>query len=675
MPRYNRGMSYVSTDYNEYDALNSLHQAILENRQNEADFIRKLNSQIKKEELDDQKQLARNKLNLYKLYQKQIIKTEAQAEKAENAKDKKKYQDRIKQFKKELKEQTKLLEQENIIRSANEIKQAKRTAKELQEALAGLSWSEAQSVGASKSDWVKGKISAGQKTVSSISSSLRSTFDSTIKQIASYQSKINTRLQGTGLTWQGNRGISSNLSRIVGVSPYLQTANLYQNVDSLVSSGIAYNVEQRAFLMTISDKIATTFDAANGTLLQLVRIQQSDSTASRLGMENVLTKYLNSTFQTTEYLNDAFKTVQDSLYEATSQLSATGSIGFEYQVQKWLGSLYSVGMSKSAISSIASGLGMLGSGDISGLTSNSGMMNLLSLSASRAGLDIGSIISEGLDDSTVNTLMKSMVEYLAEIATTNNLVVRSQYGRVLGMSVSDLKAASNLLSSLSDVSSNSLTAGGANKALISALGGISGRMSTGEMMANVSENLLYNIAQGVAGSPALYAVWQSANMIEDLLGGIPTPVVSSLGNFVDLGTSMSSLMRIGALGGGIINSAGNMINSLNKTAGGFDAAKMLTALGDISTTTVRRGSITSLPGEQVSESAYTYLANVGGGKETAFEQAAQEGKVITAQEQDEETVTAKMMDDHIVDIYELLLDITNGVRSLSVRTGDYTSLT
>lgn len=672
---FNRSMDYVSTDTNDYDALNSLHQAILENRQNEANFIRQLNKQIEKEQLDSQKELAKRKLELLKTYQKQIIKTEADLSKAETAREKKKYSNRIAKYKEELKEQTKLLELETKIRSAIELKEAKKNAKELRSELAKLSLKEAKELGGTTSDWVKGRIANVTRTLNSVSSSLKNTFDSNIKQIASYQSRINTRLQGTGLTWQGRSGISSRLSGVVGVSPYLQTSKLYENVDTLVSSGVAYNLEQRAFLMTISDKIASTFNAANGTLLQIIRLQQSDSTAARLGMENVLTKYLNSTFKSTEYLNDAFTSVQEAIYEATSQFTASGSIGFEYQVQKWLGSLYSVGMSRSTVSTIASGLGMLGSGNIEGLTGNTALMSLFGLSASRAGMDLGSLIENGITESGVNKLMESMVKYLAEISEQNNLVVRAQYANLLGISVSDLRAASNLASSAAKISKSSLSASGAQSALMSAMGSIGSRMSTGELMSNVYENFLYSMAQGVAGSPALYGVWQSANLIDELLGGIPTPVISAMGTFADMGTSLSSLMRLGALGGGILSSAGSLINSLTKgTAGGFNAAGMLNALSEFSSTTVRRGSPITTGGENISESSYTYLANEGSAKDSAFYQSTQEGKLITQQAEEEAEVSAKKIDDHIVNIYELLMDIANGSRSLAVRTADLGSL-
>lgn len=102
----------------------------------------------------------------------------------------------------------------------------------------------------------------------------------------------------------------------------------------MVSQGIAFNVEQRAALDVMKDKIATTFDAANGTLLRLVRIQEQDTTAGRLGMESALTAFLNNMYQTTEYMEGIAKTVKGNLEEAMSLMTGENALSFEYQVQK-----------------------------------------------------------------------------------------------------------------------------------------------------------------------------------------------------------------------------------------------------------------------------------------------------------------------------------------------------
>lgn len=107
-----------------------------------------------------------------------------------------------------------------------------------------------------------------------------------------------------------------------------------EKLSTAINEGIAYNVEQRAFLASISDSIATTFDAFDTTLKDLVRVQQADSTAYRLGMEASLNEYLNRMFENTQYLTDVSDTVTTNLYQATSLLDASKAIGYEYQVQK-----------------------------------------------------------------------------------------------------------------------------------------------------------------------------------------------------------------------------------------------------------------------------------------------------------------------------------------------------
>ena len=112
-----------------------------------------------------------------------------------------------------------------------------------------------------------------------------------------YQSAIDTRLQDSGKTFEE---MQNALKRAVGASPYLKTETMLSNLQTLVETGIVTNVEQRAFLNTIKDKVAATFDAANGSLLRIIRLQQNDSTAVRLGMEAYLTSFLNRVVENNE---------------------------------------------------------------------------------------------------------------------------------------------------------------------------------------------------------------------------------------------------------------------------------------------------------------------------------------------------------------------------------------
>ena len=125
------------------------------------------------------------------------------------------------------------------------------------------------------------------------------------------------------------------------------------NMANLIESGIMYNVEQRAFLQSVSENIARTFDAANGTLVQLIRIQQADTTAARLGMEASITKFLNANYSDSSYMNNEYKTVMSNLMGVSAFMSSRDAVEFEYNVQKWLGSLGSLGVSGGTLSTIA----------------------------------------------------------------------------------------------------------------------------------------------------------------------------------------------------------------------------------------------------------------------------------------------------------------------------------
>ena len=87
-------------------------------------------------------------------------------------------------------------------------------------------------------------------------------------------------------------------------------------------------------MATISEKIATTFEANDGTLRRLIRLQQQDSTAARLGMESAINAFLNNMYANTEYLNNLSTSVRSSLEEAQSLMDTKEAVELEFQVQK-----------------------------------------------------------------------------------------------------------------------------------------------------------------------------------------------------------------------------------------------------------------------------------------------------------------------------------------------------
>ena len=481
--------------------------------------------------------------------------------------------------------------------------------------------------------------------------------ENTIDTIGNYQSRWDTRLYG--YSGAGYSSITKMVTGAAGVSPYVQQSKIMQNIDSLIQQGIAFNVEQRGFLQTISDKIATTFDAANGTLLQLVRIQQQDTTAARLGLEAGVTKYLNNMFSSSEYMTSLYKTVLGNIYEASSQFSGKGSIGFEYQVQKWLGSLYSVGMSESAIQSISSAIGQLGSGNINALSGNTALQNLLVMSASRGGLSYANLLTGGLGSSDVNKLMAGLVSYLAEIGSSNNNVVKSQYANIFGMSLSDLKAASNLASSISTISRSNMDYASSISNLFGMANTIGSRTSIGEMFGNVWDNLQYSMASGIASNPALYAIYKSAGLLDSVAGGIALPDIKYLGTGVNLQTTVADLMRVTALSGGILSSIGQMISAGG--GGGFSGQGMLNAFGITgAANTVTRGSGLNFNAPGVSVSKSNFIANASGEEYQegtiagAEDEASKKLEVMQEEQEDEKLNELKAANDKMDDIIRLL---------------------
>lgn len=358
-----------------------------------------------------------------------------------------------------------------------------------------------------------------QNTANSIKAAgraMNSTVDQYIGTYSQYMSGINARLQGYDKSYtQIANVISTNLAG----SPYVRQTQVLENLSSLVKQGIAYNVEYRSFLQTIKDSIAETFDAANGTLLRLIRIQQADSTAARLGLEAYMTRFLNQQFGDSTYLSGLSDVVSGNILEATSQLNRNQAFALESNVQSWLGSLSSVGVSDSTIANLAQGLGYLGSGNINALSGNTALQNLLVMGASRAGLNYGSILSEGLTSTTSNRLLKSVIEFGQEIAKTNNEVVKAQYAAVFGLTVSDLTSLLNLTAEqLNMISKSSITYGQGLGELESQIRQVPGRLSMKERIDNVVSNVMAAAGEGIATSSGQYVAWTLASLLENAGG-------------------------------------------------------------------------------------------------------------------------------------------------------------
>jgi hypothetical protein len=494
-------------------------------------------------------------------------------------------------------------------------------------------------------------------------------------EIASKKSAIDTRLQGSssnktsfGSYWEK---MTQDITMIAGVSPLVKQSAIADRVASMVSQGISFNVEQRAVLDVVKDKIATTFNAANGTLLRLVKIQQQDTTASRLGMESALTAFLNNMYETTEYMQTLATTVKSNLEEAMSLMSGENALSFEYQIQKWLGSLSSVGMSDAAVQGLAGVLGQVAAGKLEGITGG-GQGNLVIMAANQAGLNMSDLLNNGLDETTTNTLMNSMVDYLAKIYgdAGDSKVIQQQIANVYGLSASDLKAAVNLSRSRAVVARDGLDYSSAMGRLYSMAGSMGSRTSTGEFLSNMWDNINYSMAAGMANNPITYGLFKMSGLLKDTTGGIDFGLPMVMGNGMPISFNVADLMRTGALAGGVMSSLGAMFSG----GGGITGTSILNGIGlskGSGASLVTRGDgagLSTAGGATVSESG-SMVGNASSDDITnkTMTDQTDSSKQETASAVDESDDTKLSdVDNHICTIIEILQNISDGNSILKV---------
>ena len=399
------------------------------------------------------------------------------------------------------------------------------------------------------------KISTNITHVTSGLNKMANGFDKAIDNVmnvfTNYMGRVDSRLYGTNLTFTK---MQKDITATLGASRFVSQQKMIDNLYRLTESGIAFNLEYRAWLETVSEKMVTTFDSLDQTLTRLVRLQQADVSNASLGSEAILTKFLNNTFKDTSYLNSLYDTVAGILIDSTSQQSATNSIGYQFSIQKWLGALSSVGMSDNAIQSIATALNWLGSGNVSQLNSNPQASTLLNLSAQKAGLSYANMLLNGTNEDNINKLMKAMVIQLQDISrnTKGNQVVKSAWGDILNFSMSDIRAINNLtssdISSIYNTKANYSTSIGELNTQTNTY--LSKRTSIAEQIDNVINNTLFGLGATVANNNRSYALWKGSRLVGDIgtyFGGTVETVASVLALAGELGALIS---------GGVSNNIG-----------------------------------------------------------------------------------------------------------------------
>lgn len=412
--------------------------------------------------------------------------------------------------------------------------------------------------------------------VSGISSKISQNFTQAANFQGEYLGKVDARLQSEEAQTGFFKQITDDVQTVVGASRFVSQKEVLQNVAKLTESGIAYNIEQRAMLATLSDKMVTTFDVLDDTLQRLIRVQQADLTMSQMGSEALLTKFLNSQFEDTSYLNTMYDSVLGALTDSIASMDKNNATSFTYAVQKWLASLYSVGLSDQAVASIASGINALASGNINTLNSNQPLSVLMNMSATNAGLSYSDLLTQGLNASNVNDLMRSMVDYLGTIAenTTENQVLRSQWSDVLGITLTDLRAVSNLTNNdISAIYRSNTTYDQSINETKNQLQTVVGRTTASERINTMADNFMFNWGMNMAQNDAQYMTWYATQFVDQLLGvvglqnstvGMITKVISALPMISSLSETLGDISNISisatTSGGGISGILGSLWN-------------------------------------------------------------------------------------------------------------------
>lgn len=389
-------------------------------------------------------------------------------------------------------------------------------------------------------------------TVNKIVNNFSGGINAYITKYNQYLSSFSTRLYGTSLS---TSNIVANISKNLGTSPYLKQEEMMNNVSKFIESGVAYNLELRSYVATATNKIAATFNAFDSSLLRLIRIQQADSTVARLGMESLLTKFLNQYFEDTSYLSTVGTgNITGSLLEAESLMGYKGAAEFDYAVQKWLGSMTALGVSSNTVNTLAQGLGYLGSGNVSAITGNTALQNLLVMAT---GGKFGELLTGGLNAQSASSILQNIVNFGKNIAGSGNNVVMSQFANLFGLNISDIVSLTNITSeNIKKITEDIVTYEQLRDETTNRLATMSQRTTPGEMVANVLANMQTSLGANIASNPVALGIWTVANLMSDsgLDIPIPVPLVGSL--------STANLMKLGVVGTGAITSLSNIASAI-----------------------------------------------------------------------------------------------------------------
>ena len=523
--------------------------------------------------------------------------------------------------------------------------QKKKDDKELSDARAAKLAKEGKIL-ESSAEAVKQKLSeASESLTSNLGTTVKGItdkIDAVIENFISKQQSIAAHLMGTNTTLDD---ITGTLSSALSGQGLVKQESVYNNLSKLVNEGIVYNVEQRAFLQTLSDDMDLMFNANNGSLTRLIRLQSTDLTSYRMAIQYDLQTFLNQNYSTSEYIKDAFTNVSEALLETQSLLSSSEGIALESTLQTILGSYYSLGGSTSTVNNLAKAINSLGSGDISEL--GSGISNLILMGVAQAGLDYGDILNGGLNAQETSEIMNNVISYMSSMYSgTESNVVRNQLAKAFGVTVSDLVAAYK----------TPKVEGGVSADISTLLSDYSGFTHISTQVSNLMDNLIYSWGTGIASSTGQYIGYEASKLISSTLGTVLEGVnidIPLLGS-VNLG-KIAQAAPLVALFPSLIENVSAITTGLSGGLG--DLNSIYDALLSTSRSTIK-----------VSDAGVSGSLYVGNGNTTDLLNSSLSGvsdlvgnNVAGDQEEDVWKDDVSVIRDTIENIYDKLMDIASNL--------------
>ena len=375
-------------------------------------------------------------------------------------------------------------------------------------------------------------------------------FEKQLNKFVNEQEAFRYSLIGSG---RDAKDIVGQLNDALTGQGVVKQQEVYKNLTELTTRGILYNVEQRAYLQTIAEDLALGFEVRDKNLTRLINLQREDLTANRMAIQSSLKEFLNQNYETSQYIKEGFKTVSDNLLEAQALMTSNSAMELEINVQKWLGSLSSVGLSDTAVGNLASAIGQLGSGNISQL-SDSSMQNLLVLSAARQGLSYGELLEQGVSGEAADKLIAGIVELLSDMGKSSSNVVKSEYARIFGVSVSDLVSASQVgnVSELEGITTD----------ISSLLNRMNDFVFSGQLVGNMVENAMFGFISDFASDQDKYNTYYASKLVGGILDGL------GIGNFKILGQgfNVGQFLPYATLLPSLLNTIGDVFSGFGSSA-------------------------------------------------------------------------------------------------------------